>query len=58
MTPELNQRITDKLTQAHISIDNIRDTLREEGLSFSDDSVRNVAYGLMIFKEIGGQSFR
>lgn len=41
-----------------MSVDNIRDLLREEGLLFSDDSVRNIAYGIMIFKEIGGQSFK
>ena len=58
MTPELNQRITEKFTQTHISVDNIRDILRGEGLFFSDDSVRNIAYGTMIFKEIGGQSFK
>lgn len=58
MTPEFNQRITDHLNQAHMSVDSIKDIFRKEGLFFSDDSVRNIAYGLMIFKEIGEQSFK
>lgn len=58
MTPEIGQGITTKLTQAHISVDGIRDVLREADLSFSDDSVRNIAYGLTIFKEIGGELFK
>lgn len=58
MTPEFNQKITDKLTQSYMSVDNIRDILGEEGLFFSDDSVRDIAYGLLIFKEIGKYPFR
>lgn len=58
MTPEYNKRLTETLTQGHVSVDNIREILRKEGLHFSDDSVRNIAYGIMIFREIGGELFQ
>lgn len=58
MTPEYNKRLTETLTRGHVSVDNIREILKGEGLYFSDDSVRNIAYGIMIFREIGGESFR
>lgn len=58
MIPEYSRRITEALTTKHISIDNIRGILKGEGLHFSDDSIRNIAYGIMIFREIGGESFR
>jgi|GEM_PF-3145490 len=58
MTPEYNKRLTETLIHGYVSVDNIREVLRREGLHFSDDSVRNIAYGIMIFREIGGESFR
>lgn len=58
MTPEYNKRLTEALTSAHISVDKIREILRRGGLHFSDDSARNIAYGIMIFREIGGESFQ
>ncbi|OGM08498.1 hypothetical protein A2Z67_02090 [Candidatus Woesebacteria bacterium RBG_13_36_22] len=58
MTPEFSQKITDKLTQHQMSVDKIKEILKEEGLFFSDDSVKNIAHGLMIHKEMGEQSFK
>ncbi|OQA93175.1 MAG: hypothetical protein BWY24_00691 [Microgenomates group bacterium ADurb.Bin219] len=58
MTPEYNKRLTETLIQGHVSVDNIREILRKEGLHLSDDSVRNIAYGIMVFREIGGELFQ
>jgi len=55
---EHDRRLIDRLKQSQISEDGIREILLAEDLYFSDDSVRNIAYGLMIFRESVGELFR
>lgn len=43
-----------QLLKRRASIENIQRMFKEKGLSFSDDSVRNLVYAFLIYKEISG----